>query len=371
MRKLRIAQIAPLIERVPPKKYGGTERVVSALTEELVRRGHDVTLFASRDSKTAAKLEYVYPRGLREANLNGAQKINWSMFHIGKAYKNASDFDIIHDHNSIIGAPLANMCKTPTVITLHGIINEDNKKIFENFRNPNYVSISNDQVRYVNLGKVSTIYNGLSLKHYPLAKKHKNYLLFIGRISMLKGVHYAIDVANMLDLPLIIAAKLDEGDIPYFKEYVEPKLSDKIQWIGEVDEASRNKLLSEAICLLNPITWREPFGLNMIEAMACGCPVIAFNNGAIPEVMREGVTGFIVEDVKEMAAAVKRLNIINREETRNYALNNFNDKRMADGYERLYYKILAEEIEKKSDRFVNTVLNNDAVRRINYLNYKD
>ncbi|MCL4354064.1 glycosyltransferase family 4 protein [Patescibacteria group bacterium] len=341
-KKLRIAQIAPLIERVPPKKYGGTERVVSALTEELVRRGHDVTLFATRDSITSANLQSFYPRGLREAKIDRLQGVEMELYNIGRAYMNQDSFDIIHDHNSSLSMPTANLSKTPTVITIHGLIRQNTIKFFENFTNPNYVSISQDQIKHLkNVKNITTIPNGLNFNDNPFGSKHKGYLLFVGRISMLKGLHHAIDVAEQLNIPLIIAAKLDNVDLSYFKEYIEPRLyNDHIKWIGEVDTKQRNKLMSGAICLLNPITWREPFGLTMIEAMACGCPVVAFDNGSISEIVENNKTGYVVRNDQEMIAAVGKIDNISREDCREHALKNFNDRLMTDRYEDLYEKIL-------------------------------
>lgn len=355
--KLRIAQIAPIVERVPPKKYGGTERVVSTLTEELVRRGHDVTLFATKDSITQAKLEGFYPRALREARVDKTMGYELSAIHSGKVYDMQDKFDIIHDHNLTYGAPLGNLSKTPTVITLHGLLKPSTQKLIETFKNPYYVSISKDQIKYAkNIEHVETIPNGLELKKYPFSAVSKGYILYVGRISLIKGTHIAIDVAQALNIPLIIAAKVDKVDEQYFKEYIEPRLyNGQVKWIGEVDTKERNKLMSEALCLINPITWREPFGLTMIEAMACGCPVVAFDNGSISEVMENGKTGFVVKDDQEMMEAILNLDKIDRKYCREYALKNFNEKVMGKRYEELYKKIILERSLglKKNNIFEN------------------
>ena len=188
-----------------------------------------------------------------------------------------------------------------------------------------------------------TVYNGLAMEDYPFSDKDEGYLLFVGRISMEKGVHFAIEVAQYLNLPLTIAAKLESIDMPYFQEYVGPRLSDQIKWVGEVEEEERNKLMSKALCFLHPITWREPFGLTMIEAMACGCPVVAFNKGSIPEIIKDGETGYVVNDVDEMIEAVKKIKSISRAKTRDYALKNFNSKIMAKGYERVYKEVIVHK----------------------------
>ncbi len=343
---MRIAQISPIAERVPPKKYGGTERVVSALTEELVKRGHEVTLFASGDSITKAKLESVYPRGLREAHLRDLYGVNhWTLLTLGLAYELQDDFDIIHDHIGPISLPTANITSTPVVVTMHGAFNAENRRLFQQLRSPNIVTISQSQLYPVpNINHIGTVYNGLNMQHYPFGAVPDSYLLFVGRISMEKGTHLAIEAAQQLDMPLIIAAKLEKEDQLYFREYVEPRLSDRIKWVGEVDEEERNRLMSQAKCLLHPVTWREPFGLVIIEAMACGCPVVGFNRGSIPELIETGVTGYVVEDIEGMIDAVNSIDTIERAVCREYALQNFSAERMTDGYEAIYKKLLSPEI---------------------------
>ncbi|MCL5784952.1 MAG: glycosyltransferase family 4 protein [Patescibacteria group bacterium] len=343
---MKIAQIAPIIERVPPKKYGGTERVVYALTEELVKRGHEVTLFASGDSITSAKLVSVYPRALREAKINDIYGPNmFTMLNIGLAYSKQKEFDIIHDHSGHLSLSAANISQTPVVMTLHGAFNTENKRIFEVLKNPYFVSISNSQAKSApNLNHIGCVYNGLNMEDYPFSPDHDGYLLFVGRISMEKGVHNAIEIAQFLNLSLIIAAKLDSVDVPYFNEYVGPKLSETIRWVGEVDEKERNLLMSRAMCFLHPITWKEPFGLTMIEAMACGCPVVGFDKGSVKEVVAHEKTGFIVSDTEEMIEAITNIHKIKRTSCRRYALKNFSAQKMADGYEEVYRKILQEKV---------------------------
>jgi len=343
---MKIAQIAPIAERVPPKRYGGTERVVHALTEELVRRGHDVTLFASGDSVTSAKLESVYPKGLREAKLKDVYGTNiWTLLNIGRAYARQSEFDIIHDHSGHLSLPTANIAQTPVLMTVHGPFTLEVRKAFRDLRNPYLATISNAQSHPApDLHFAGNVYNGLPMKQYPFSDKNDGYLLFVGRICLEKGTHFAVEVAQMLDLPLIIAAKLEPIDRPYFKEYVEPFLSEQIRWIGEVDEAERNKLMSRALCFLHPVTWAEPFGLTLIEAMACGCPVVAFGKGSIPELVRNKRTGFVVRDIEEMVEAVQNIGSIDRKRCRRYALHHFSAEKMATGYEELYRKIISKEI---------------------------
>lgn len=344
--KLKIAQIAPIWYRVPPKEYGGIERVVYDLTEELVEMGHDVTLFASGDSETSAKLVSYTPKGLVEAGKRSFQVSNsYYLQHIGKTYEMYKEFDIIHDHINSVNLPAANFIKTPVVVTMHGPITAERRKIFETYKNVNYVGISKSQTKYFpDINVVGTVYNGLDMSNYPFGSKDKGYLLFVGRIAKVKGVHFAIEVARKLDMPLIIAAKLDGRDKKYFEKYVKPYLNSKIKWIGEVTQKERNNLFKNALCLINPINWKEPFGLTMIEAMACGCPVVAFNNGSASEIIQNGQTGFVVEDFDEMVMAVKRVKEINRRECRDYSLGNFNSKRMAQGYERIYRNIIEDRL---------------------------
>jgi glycosyltransferase involved in cell wall biosynthesis len=339
---MRIAQIAPIVERVPPKKYGGTERMVHALTEELVKRGHEVTLFASGDSITSARLESVYPRGIREAKIKDLYGVNpWTLLNIGLAYEMQDEFDIIHDHLAPISLPTANISTTPVVMTMHGAFNAQNKILFQTMHGPHVVTISESQMYSLpSLNHAGTVYNGLPMEDYPFGEEMGEYLLYVGRISLEKGVHFAIEVAQQLDLPLILAAKVDRQDEAYFKEYIEPRLSDRIQWIGEVDETDRNKLMMNARCFLHPVTWREPFGLALIEAMACGCPVVAFDKGSIPEIIDTGVTGYVVQDLDTMIEAVENIGTIDRKICRERALNNFSATKMADGYEAVYIKIL-------------------------------
>lgn len=354
-RKLKIAQIAPIIEKVPPEKYGGIERVVSALTEELVKRGHEVTLFATGDSPTSARLDYFYPISTREMGISVNESVERTFFHIARAYEKQKDFDIIHDHNNVLGIRMANNSTIPAVITLHGLIRSGVREMLKLYRKPNFVSISNDQIKGVDIEKIITIPNGLDLvknKHH--ATKH-DYLLYVGRISKVKGTHIAIKVAEILNLPLIIAAKLDKADQEYFEKYIKSKLNNPlIQWVGEVTNKEKAKLMSSALCLLNPITWREPFGLTMIEAMSCECPVVTFNRGAASEIIVNGKTGYITKNIEEMIAGVKNIYRLNRRDCREHALKNFNAKLMTDRYEELY-QYLVTEAEILGNNFMSPV----------------
>jgi glycosyltransferase involved in cell wall biosynthesis len=350
---MKIAQIAPIVEKVPPEKYGGTERVVSALTEELVRRGHDVTLFASGDSKTSATLASVVPKALKNLKLEDPFGLNeHTLLHIGHAYQRQNEFDILHDHVTPTSVPTASIATTPTVLTMHRPFTdtEGTALLFENLKDLNLVTISNAQARMLkdkNSNIIGTVYNGLQMKEYPFSSAHKGYLLFVGRLSARKGPHLAIKVAQNLGLPLILAAKLQKPDKPYFEKFIKPHLSKKIRWVGEVDEKKRNALMAKALCVLHPVTWPEPFGLTMIEAMACGAPVIGFNLGSIPEVIADGQTGFVVKTLSQMIQAVKKINQIDRNNCRAHVLKNFSVEKMVDQYEEIYRALLTRKLGQK------------------------
>jgi glycosyltransferase involved in cell wall biosynthesis len=226
-------------------------------------------------------------------------------------------------------------------MTYHGPITIETRRAFKILRHPHLVTISRSQSYTApDLNYAGNVYNGLAMEDYPFSATHEDYMLFVGRISLEKGVHHAIRVAQELDKRLIIAAKLEQIDKPYYKEYVEPFLSNQIEWIGEVDEKTRNELMSKATCFLHPVTWREPFGLTLIEAMACGCPVVAFDKGSIPEIIKHTETGFVVPDLETMIDAVENIESIDRAACREHALSNFSDSKMADGYEKIYEEIL-------------------------------
>jgi glycosyltransferase involved in cell wall biosynthesis len=340
MKLLRIAQIAPIVWRTPPKRYGGIERVVYYLTEELVKRGHKVTLFATGDSQTSGRLSYVFPNALMEARIGESEVFNkWRIFHTLQAYKRAEEFDIIHDH-TVVETP---RIETPVVFTHHGLIS----KVARDLSVPNIysVAISHAQSKEAPGAKISSvIHNGLPMENYPFSEKPMDYLLFVGRFSKQKGAHHAVRVALELNMKLILVAKKEDRDEKYFNQYIKPNLINrKIEWIGEVDDKHRNYLMCNAKALLHPAIWEEPFGLNMIEAMACGCPVVGFKRGSIPEIIEDGKTGFIVKNVSQMISAIKKIDSINRLYTREYSLSNFSAKKMADRYEKLYYEILRKE----------------------------
>ncbi len=341
---MRIGMIAPIPESIPPQKYGGTERVIYHLTEGLVKRGHEVTLFASGDSKTSAKLVSVVEKALRKTDTKDIYGFNTSsMLNIGVAYGMQDEFDVIHDHNPHLSLPTANIAKTPSVLTWHGPFSEEITKLFSALNKPYVVSISKSQGRPASeVNFLGNVYNGLELNHYPFNDKPQDYLLYVGRIDIEKGTHTAIDAAVALKKKLIIAAKVDLN-VPhirqYFVEEVEPRLkkhSDLVTYIGEVDEVERNDLMKNALCMLHPITFPEPFGLALIEAAACGCPVIAYALGSIPEVIVDGKTGYIVKDFSALLEAVGKIDRIKRIDCRAHVLSNFSADRMVEGYLKVY-----------------------------------
>jgi glycosyltransferase involved in cell wall biosynthesis len=341
---LKIAQVAPLYESVPPKCYGGTERVVSYLTEELVRQGHDVTLFASGDSETQAELIAPCPRSLR---LDPACKdqLAHHIIMLEQVIREAPRFDIIHFHIDYLHFPFSRQQEIPHVTTLHGRLDmPDLQPLYRTFERQPLVSISNAQRRplpFVNW--VGTVYHGLPLGLHTFREGPGEYLAFLGRISPEKGIEHAVAIALRLGMELRVAAKVDAADRDYYEEVIRPlfrKAGRLVQFLGEVGGADKDEFLGNAHALLFPIVWPEPFGLVMIEAMACGTPVIAFRAGSVPEVMDDGVTGFIVENEEQAAQAVGRVPELSRRRCRKVFEKRFSAARMARDYLRVYRKLI-------------------------------
>jgi glycosyltransferase involved in cell wall biosynthesis len=335
---MRIAQVAPLTEAIPPKLYGGTERVVYWLTEELVALGHDVTLFASGDSQTSAKLEATWPRALR---LDGAVRDPNAlhMVMLDKVFQHADDFDILHCHLDYYPFSLFAQQPTPFVTTLHGRLDlPEHQPVFNNFSKIPVVSISDSQRRPVPQARwVRTVHHGLPENLLRPSGRKPEYLAFLGRIAPEKAVDRAIRIAQRVGLPLKIAAKVDKVDQAYFESEIEPLLSlPGIEFIGEIGDHQKADFLSGAIALMVTIDWPEPFGLVMIEAMACGTPVIAYNRGSVPEVIEDGLTGFIVEDEIGAVGAIDRLSQLDRGKVRQRFEQRFTARRMAEDYLRVY-----------------------------------
>ncbi len=338
---MRIAQIAPLYEAVPPKFYGGTERVVSYLTEELVALGHEVTLCASGDSETAANLEAAWPRALR---LDPAIRdpIAPHALLMERVMRRAGEFDVLHFHNEYLPFSLFSRQPTPWLNTLHGRLDMiEYQGIFDVFSQVPLVSISDSQRRPLPQANfVGTVLHGLPENLLTPRPATPGYLAFLGRISPEKRPDRAIRIARAAGIPLKIAAKVDNADREYFETVIKPMLDGPgVELIGEINEAQKPDFLSGAIALLMPIDWPEPFGLVMIEAMACGTPVIAVNRGSVPEVIDDGISGFIVEDETGAIGAVERLGELDRKRVRAQFERRFTAKRMALDYLALYRAI--------------------------------
>ena len=335
---LRIAQVAPLYESVPPKLYGGTERVVSYLTEELVRQGHRVTLFASGDSRTSADLVAVCEHAVRlEREPTAAVALHTLL--ITAVFARADDFDVIHCHTDSIHLPLARRCPVPVVTTVHGRLDIAGLGLLHReFAELPLVSISNAQRAPLSWAHwAGTVHHGLPLELHRPHYDAGSYLVFLGRISPEKRVDRAIAIARRAALPLKIAAKIDPADREYFAAEIAPLLAEPgIEYLGEIGEPAKTELLGGALALLFPIDWPEPFGLAMIEAMACGTPVIAFARGAAPEVVDPGTTGFIVSSIDEAVACIERARRLDRRECRRQFERRFCAARMAREYCTIY-----------------------------------
>ncbi len=338
---MRIAQISPLFEAVPPKLYGGTERVVSSLTEELVAMGHDVTLFASGDSVTSAKLEAVWPKAIR---LDPDMR-DWVAAYarlIEMVRRRADEFDVLHFHIDYWPASLFSRQRTPFVTTLHGRLDlPEFKSAYELFPDVPLVSISDSQRRPLQrVNWVRTVLHGMPEHILTPRPMKRDYLAVLGRVSPEKGVDKAIRIAGRAGMKVKIAAKVDKADQEYFDAEIKPLLAlPHVEFIGEINDAQKPEFLSGAKALLFPINWPEPFGLVMIEAMACGTPVIAYNHGSVPEVIDHGITGFIVPDETAAVAAIGKLDQLSHEEVRSQFERRFTARRMAEDYLDVYAEI--------------------------------
>jgi len=346
---MRIAQVAPLWERVPPPAYGGIELVVGLLTDELVRRGHEVTLFASGDSISLAKLESVHHQALR-LDSNVREYGIYEMLQMSRVYEQASEFDIIHSHMGCVALPYGNLVKTPTVHTLHGIFTPDNEKMFTHARRQPYVSISDAQREpRLDLNCVATVYNGIDLSTYDFYPEPQDppYLAFLGRISPEKGTHLAIEIAKRSGWRLKMAGKVDVVDVDYYEQQIKPHIDGKqIEYLGETDHEQKSALIGGAVATLFPITWREPFGLVMIESMAAGTPVIAMALGSTTEVIAHGKTGFLCNNVDEFVEAIDQVAQLNRNDCREHVSKHFSVQKMTAGYEAVYQQVLAKRFSQ-------------------------
>lgn len=342
---MRIAQVSPLFESVPPQSYGGTERVVSYLTEELVRQGHDVTLFASGDSVTRAELVAVTERSLRLSS-SCIDQLAHHMLMLEAVARMADEFDLIHYHIDYLHFPLSRRIESVHVTTLHGRLDiPDLVPLYHEFPDMPVVSISEaqrDPLSWINW--VGTVHHGIPQDLYSFYPGGGDYLAFVGRISPEKRVDRAIEIARRTGISLKIAAKVDAADAMYFKETIEPLLDDPlVEYLGEIGDDRKNALLGGARALLFPIDWPEPFGLVMIEAMACGTPVVAYHHGSVPEIVDEGITGFVVSSIDEAVDAVRKVSALSRHGCREVFEARFTADRMARDYVAVYEQLLEAE----------------------------
>jgi glycosyltransferase involved in cell wall biosynthesis len=339
MKKLRIAQVAPLIESVPPMLYGGTERVVSYLTEELVRQGHEVTLFASGDSVTRARLVASCRRSLR-LDPDCRDAITHHVVLVEQVFQRAQEFDVIHFHIDAIHFPVIRRCPVPNVTTHHGRLDlPDLVPLYREFREMPVTSISDAQREPLPwLNWQATVHHGLPEDLHRGSETPGDYLAFLGRVSPEKGLDRAIEIARRAGLPLRVAAKVDRADQEYYEKIAHLLRQPHVDFIGEIGEDEKSAFLGRARAVLFPIDWPEPFGLVLIEAMACGTPVIAFRRGSVPEVVIEGQTGFICQTVEEAVEAVARLPELSRRGCRQVFERRFTAARMARDYLNIYRK---------------------------------
>jgi glycosyltransferase involved in cell wall biosynthesis len=342
---MRIAQVAPLYESVPPKYYGGTERIVSYLTEELVRQGHEVTLFASGDSETKARLVAACRRSLR-MDKHCVDQLAHHILMLEHVSQRVVEFDIVHFHVDYLHFPLSRRQPMTHVTTLHGRLDiPDLVPLYKEFQDMPVVSISNGQREPLPWANwQATVYHGLPANLYRFRAQPGSYLAFLGRISPEKRVDRAIKIAKQVQIPLKIAAKVDRVDKEYFESEIVPLLPDPlVELVGEIGEVEKDNFLGNAYALLFPIDWPEPFGLVIVEAMACGTPVIAYRGGAVPEVIEEGHTGFIVKGFKDAVEAVRRVPKLSRKRCREVFEQRFTTTRMANDYVRVYERLISSE----------------------------
>lgn len=346
---MRIAQVAPLTESVPPPHYGGTERIVSVLTEELVRRGHEVTLFAAADSRTAARLLPGCTVNLRQAlaGESAARRTDLSaarhLTEMGDLVRRLHEFDVVHSHLDAMAFPLSAVSPRPIVSTTHGRLDlPEIRAVYDAFPTVPLISISYAQKDYLpDANWVGTVYNAVQLDTYDLRPEPGKYLAFLGRFSPEKGPDLAIDLAIRAGLPLKLAAKIDATDREYFEQIVRPRLDHPlIEYIGEIGDVEKNEFLGGALAYLFPIDWPEPFGLTMIESMACGTPVIARRRGSVPEVVIDRVTGYIGETPADLLRGIETAAQLDRRACRRWVEQQFSPTVLADGYEDIYRRMI-------------------------------
>ena len=334
---MKIAILAPIAWRTPPEKYGPWEQVASNIAEGMVKKGLDVTLFATGNSHTAGKLEYVSKTAYAEDNTIDPKV--WECLHISNVMERAHEFDIIHNNFDFLPLTYSRLIDTPMVTTIHGFSSQQILPVYKKYNsNSHYVSISNSD-RSAELDYTATVYNGIDSKDFTFNEKPEDYLLFFGRIHPHKGTYESIQIAKKANKKLIISGLIQ--DEAYFNEKVKPYINDKdIVYVGNSGPKERDKLLGKATALLHPISFDEPFGLSVAEAMFCGTPVVAFNRGSMPELIEDNKTGCLVNTIDEAVGAIKRISTIDRKYCRQWAMSNFSLEKMTDGYLKTYKHIL-------------------------------
>jgi glycosyltransferase involved in cell wall biosynthesis len=333
---MRVAVLSPVAWRTPPRHYGPWEQMASNLTEGLVAAGLDVTLFATGDSITTAVLNSVVEKGYEEDRSQDAKVLE--CLHISNLMEHANEFDLIHNHFDFLPLSYSGLVKTPVITTIHGFSSERIIPVYQKYnKRGHYVSIS-DANRHPLLNYLGTVYNGLNTDEFKFKPQAEDYLLFFGRIHPDKGTAEAIEIALKSKRRLVIAGIIQDEN--YFRERIEPQLSDQITFIGSAGPEKRNELLGNAYALLHPINFAEPFGLSVAEAMLCGTPVIAFNKGSMPELIEDQKTGFLVNSTAEAIAAVAALKMIDRKNCRDWALQKFSKEKMVEDYLALYHQII-------------------------------
>ena len=340
---MRIAMLSPIAWRTPPRHYGPWESIVSLLTEGLVSRGHSVTLFATGDSQTAGNLHSVCPRGYEE-DRSSIPKV-WECLHISELFEQAGRFDIVHNNFDYLPLTYSGLVATPVVTTIHGFSSPGILPVYKKYNGKTfYVSISNAD-RSPELDYIKTIHHGIDINLFDFEPDPEDYLLFFGRIHNDKGAREALEIARACNKKIVLAGIIQDDD--YYRQFVEPHLdNEKAVYLGSVGPEERNKLLGRAAALLHPINFNEPFGLSVIESMACGTPVIAFDRGSMSELIQNGKNGFLVKTVDEAVDAVYHIKEIDRTYCRRHVVRSFTADRMIDEYSDVYKTILTATIEK-------------------------
>jgi len=336
---MKILLVSPPWIRVPPLGYGGIEWVVSLLADELANRGHDVTLFATGDSVTKAKLKYLFEEG----QTSKMGMTTYDSMQVSEAYKIADEFDIVHDHSGFLGVAFASKVKRPVLHTLHGPFTNDTSAFYSHFKDACFFNAISEYQRSClpTLNYVDTVYNAIDVHNYEFSQEKDDYLILVSRVSPSKGTHLAIQIAKELGEKLVLVGKVDPIDADYFTTQVEPEIDgEQIIFMGEIDEEEKRKLFRKAKCFVFPIQWPEPFGLVMAEALACGTPVVVMRNGSSPEIVVDGKVGFVVDTLNEMIEAVQKASTIDAKACREHVLQNFSPEKMAGKYEKIYRKIL-------------------------------